>query len=271
MQTFRALVLSWVLAGLAAFQFLTRFPLPVKMAYTYKLFRRSVVFYPFVGAVIGLINTLAGAGLREWLPSFPTSVILLSIWIAISGGLHLDGLMHTADGVLSHRPREQMLAIMKDSRVGAMGIIIGVLYMLLKLSFIMELVDGSWRFAAVFFFCTPIWSRWFMGVAMVRWHYVKGGGADRLGSLYRNVHSRHIVGASLIAYLLTLGALWIFGFGGVELFCYSMALPLVTGLLGWCTAHYLTRKLGGLTNETYGALNELLEMIILFGALILWN
>jgi adenosylcobinamide-GDP ribazoletransferase len=85
MHAFRALVLSWVLAELTAFQFLTRFPLPVKMAYTDKLFKRSVVFFPFVGAVIGLIITLAGAGLREWLPSFPTSVILLSLWMAITG------------------------------------------------------------------------------------------------------------------------------------------------------------------------------------------
>jgi adenosylcobinamide-GDP ribazoletransferase len=271
MHAFRTLVLGWVLAGLAAFQFLTRFPLPVKMEYTAKLFRRSVVFYPFVGAIIGLIITLAGAGLREWLPSFPTSVILLSLWIAITGGLHLDGLMNIADGVLSHRPREQMLEIMKDSRVAARGVIVCVLYMLLKLSFIMELVDGSWRFAAVFFFCTPIWSRWFMGSAIVRWPYVKVGGSGELGSLYRNVRSRHIIGASLIAYLLTLGALWIFGFGGIELFCYSIGFPLVTGLLGWCIAHYLARKLGGLTRSSYGALNELLEMIILFGALILWN
>jgi adenosylcobinamide-GDP ribazoletransferase len=270
MHAFRALVFSWVLACIAAFQFLTRFPLPVKMDYADKLFRRSVVFYPFVGAVIGLIITLAGAVLREWLPSFPTSVILLSLWIAITGALHLDGLMDTADGVLSHRPREQMLEIMKDSRVGAMGVIVCVLYMLLKLSFIMELVDGSWRFAAVFFFCTPIWSRWFMGVAIVRWPYARAGSTG-LGTFFRNVRWRHIVGSSLIAYLLTLGALWIFGFGGLELFYYSIGFPAVSGLLGWCVAHYLVRKLGGLTGDTYGALNELLEMFLLFGALILWN
>jgi adenosylcobinamide-GDP ribazoletransferase len=270
MHAFRALVLSWMLPCLAAFQFLTRFPLPVKMMYTDKLFRKSVVFYPFVGAVIGLIITLTGAGLREWLPSFPASVILLSLWIAITGGQHLNGLMHTADGVLSHRPREQMLEIMKDSRVGAMGVIVCVLYMLLKLSFIMELVDGSWRFAAVFFFCTPIWSRWFMGGAIVRWPYIRAGSSD-LGSFYRNVRPMHLLGSTLIAYSLTLGALWIFGFGGIELFSYSIGLPLVTGLLGWCTANYLVRKLGGLTRSTYGALNEFLEMILLFGALILWN
>jgi cobalamin 5'-phosphate synthase/cobalamin synthase len=157
MRAFRALVLSWFHACIAAFQFLTRFPLPLKLDYTEPIFRRSVVFYPFVGVVIGLLLTLVGAGLRVWIPSFPAAVIVLSVWIAITGALHLDGLMDTADGVLSHRPREQMLEIMKDSRVGAMGVIVCVLYMLLKLSFIMELVDGSWNVAAVFFFCVGLW------------------------------------------------------------------------------------------------------------------
>lgn len=270
MHAFRALVISWLLACVAAFQFLTRFPLPLKIDFTDKIFRRSVVFYPFVGAVIGLIITLAGAGLREWLPSFPASVILLCLWIVITGALHLDGLLDTADGVLSHRPREQMLEIMKDSRVGAMGVIVCVLYMLLKLAFIMELVDGSWRFAAVFLFCTPIWSRWFMGVAIVRWPYARAGSSG-LGGFFRNVRLRHIIGSSLIAYTFTLGALWIFGFGGLELFLYSIGFPIICGLLGWGLAYYFAKKLGGLTGDTYGALNELLEMLLLFGALILWN
>jgi cobalamin 5'-phosphate synthase/cobalamin synthase len=270
MHAFRALVLSWLLACIAAFQFLTRFPLPVKMEYTDTIFRRSVVFYPFVGAVIGLIVTLAGAGLREWLPSFPAAVILLSLWIAITGALHLDGLMDTADGILSHRSREQMLEIMKDSRVGAMGVIVCVLYMLLKLSFIMELVDGTWRFAAVFFFCSPIWSRWFMGVAIVRWPYARAG-TTGLGAYFRNVRLRHLLGSSIIAYMFTLGALWIFGFNGLELLLYSLGFPLVCGLLGWGIAQYLSLKLGGLTGDTYGALNELLEILLLFGALVLWN
>jgi adenosylcobinamide-GDP ribazoletransferase len=270
MRAFRDMVLSGVLACIAAFQFLTRFPLPVKMEYTDKIFRRSVVYYPFVGTVIGLILTLAGAGLREWLPIFPASVILLCLWIAVTGALHLDGLMDTADGVLSHRSREKMLEIMKDSRVGAMGVIVCVLYMLLKLSFIMEVMDGSWRHAAVFFFCAPIWSRWFMVVAIVRWPYARAG-TTGLGTVFQNVRLRHVVSATLVAFIFTLGALWIFGFNGLTLFLYTCGFPIVIGLLGWAMAHFLYRKLGGLTGDTYGALNECLEMLILFSALIIWN
>jgi adenosylcobinamide-GDP ribazoletransferase len=270
MRGFRDLVLGGLLACIAAFQFLTRFPLPVKMQYTDLIFRRSVIFYPFVGTVIGLILTLAGAGLREWLPILPASVILLCLWIAVTGALHLDGLMDTADGILSHRSREKMLEIMKDSRVGAMGVIVCVLYLLLKLSFIVEVMDGSWRHAAVFFFCAPIWSRWFMVAAMVRWPYARVG-TSGLGTAFQNTRARHVVGAALIAFIFTLGALWIFGFNGFTLFLYTLGFPVVIGVLGWVMAHFLYVKLGGLTGDTYGALNELLEMLILFIALIIWN
>ena len=77
------------------------------------------------------------------LPTMPAAVLLLAIWVVLTGGLHLDGLMDTADGILSHRPREQMLEIMKDSRVGAMGVIVCVLHLLLKFSLLYTLLDAE--------------------------------------------------------------------------------------------------------------------------------
>jgi cobalamin 5'-phosphate synthase/cobalamin synthase len=264
------LALSGLHACIAAFQFLTRFPLPVRLNYTDAVFRRSIVFYPFVGAVIGLLLTLAGAGLRVWVPSFPAAVILLTLWVVMTGALHLDGLMDTADGILSHRPREQMLEIMKDSRVGAMGVIVCVLYLLLKVAFIMELIDGSWRHASVFFFCVPIWSRWFMTLSIVGWPYARTG-TKGMGAFLRQVRLRHVIAGFAGAFVLTLGALWIFGFYGLSLWLYALGFPAVSGLLGWLMAQFLHRKLGGLTGDTYGAINELLEMLLLFGAMIVWN
>ena len=137
----RALV-DWLRAGLAAFQFLTRLPIPVQIDYTERVFQRSSVFYPLVGFVIGLLLLLAGEGLTQVLPTMPAAVLLLAIWVVLTGGLHLDGLMDTADGILSHRPREQMLEIMKDSRVGAMGVIVCVLHLLLKFSLLYTLLEA---------------------------------------------------------------------------------------------------------------------------------
>lgn len=267
---FRSKVTAWRNACIAAFQFLTRFPLPLRIDYTDQVFRRSVVFYPFVGAVIGLLLTLVAAGLRLWLPGFPAAAILLSLWIMLTGALHLDGLMDTADGILSHRSREKMLEIMRDSRVGAMGVIVCVLYLLLKLSFIMELLDGTWDQAAVFFCCIPIWSRWFTVLSIIGWPYAREGSTG-MGGYFRSVRFRHFLGATLIAAIFTLGALWLTGFGGYRLMLYFLGFPLICGLLGWGIAKYLHQKLGGLTGDTYGAINELLELFMLFAVLIIWN
>lgn len=269
MHAVRTLTVSWLMACLTAFQFLTRFPLPITIRYTDKLFRRSTVFFPFVGCVIGLILILACAGLREWLPGFPAAIILMCLWIIITGATHLIGLMVTVDTIVNPF-RKQMLEPVKDGRVGAVGVIVCVVYLLLKLSFIMELVDGSWSLAAVFLFCTPIWSRWFISIAIIRYPYARIGSID-LGALIRNMRLRHVIGAACIGFLLSLGSLWIFGFSGVELVCYSLGFPLATGMFGWCIAHYLSQKLSGLTGDAYGAINELLELFLLFTALILWN
>src|SRR5690606_5946187 len=99
----------------AALQFLTRLPIRVQLNYNEDLFRRSTVYYPAAGALIGLLTAIAGFLLTYALPAAPASVLVLSVWIGLTGALHLDGLMDTADGLLSHRSRERMLEIMKDS------------------------------------------------------------------------------------------------------------------------------------------------------------
>lgn len=260
MHDYRALVINGFMACLAAFQYLTRFPLPVRVKFTENLFQTSIVFYPFVGALIGLIITLAGAGLRDWLPGFPAAILVLCLWIVITGAMNLTGLLLIADGILHHRTREQMQGINKADLASAMGIIVCVLYLLLKLAFIMELLDGTWRHAVVFLFCTPLWSRWFIGCAIAARH--KG--------LFQSFNRRHIT-VTAIAFLLSFGALWIFGYAGIELFYYSLGFPIVVGVLGYFIALYLISKLGELTRATYGVINELLEIVLLFGALMISN
>lgn len=110
-------------AFIAALQFLTRLPIPVQVADDPGVFRRSTVFYPAAGLVIGGMVAGIGYGASFVFPAPVNAALLLCIWVLLTGGLHLDGLMDTADGLLSHRSRERMLEIMKDSRVGAMGVI----------------------------------------------------------------------------------------------------------------------------------------------------
>lgn len=264
-------LVDWLRACIAAFQFLTRLPIPVQINYTERVFQRSSIFYPLVGFVIGLLLLLAGEGLSYVLPTMPAALLLLMIWVILTGGLHLDGLMDTADGILSHRPREQMLEIMKDSRVGAMGVIVCVLHLLLKFSLLFTLLDanqaGERGSLLVLLAIVPIWSRWFMVAAIRMWPYARPNSG--LGSLFRGVNSKHVTVSLLVALLTT--TLCIYTNYTTLLSSWSIVLSFmaITTLVGSGIAAYISSKLGGLTGDTYGALNELLESVLLLAVIII--
>ncbi|NOU99912.1 adenosylcobinamide-GDP ribazoletransferase [Paenibacillus planticolens] len=265
------IVLDWLRACIAAFQFLTRLPIPVQINYTNLVFRRSVIFYPLAGCAIGLLLLLAGEGLSLLLPALPAAVLLLGLWIIVTGGLHLDGLMDTADGILSHRSREQMLEIMKDSRVGAMGVIVAVLHLLLKFSLLYTLLEmkntGESFSGLILLAIVPIWSRWFMTAAIQRWPYARK--ESGLGSFFQGVSRGHVLISFLVA-LFTTTAFVRFAFAGdgTVIWPVLICFASVTCIAGWFMAAYMSRKLGGLTGDTYGALNELLEAVLLLGVVV---
>ncbi len=254
-------VIGWLEALTAAFQFLTRLPLPVRISYTDVHFRRSVVFYPLAGLVIGLLLLAAGSALGGILPPTIAGIVLAGVWTMISGGLHLDGLMDTADGLLSHRSRERMLEIMKDSRVGAMGVIVCVFYVLLKASAATYLLEKGGMEELLLLSLVPVWSRSFLAAALARWPYART--EQGLGSLYRSVSARHAWAAGAAALLISAAVLLLApGWNGNTLEPILL-LAVVAYATGYVFASSVSRKLGGLTGDVYGATNEMIELVLL--------
>ncbi|GAA3402477.1 adenosylcobinamide-GDP ribazoletransferase [Paenibacillus hodogayensis] len=249
----------------AAFQFLTRFPVNIQLQYTDDLFRRSAVYYPLVGAAIGGLLALAGWLLGFVLPAAPAAVLVLGIWVAATGALHLDGLMDTADGLLSHRSRERMLEIMKDSRVGAMGVVAGVLLMLLKGSLLLSLPLQSAAYGAAVM-AAPLWSRAFVVWAIAGWPYAREG--KGLGSLFAAVTRAEAWKATALAVAAGLLLFAAYGLSWGEAAAYALGLTVITGAVGYGLARAMAGKLGGLTGDTYGALIELLECTALLAAVV---
>lgn len=254
----------------ASFQFLSRIPVPISISYTKEVFAESVRFYPLVGAVLGTLVVLFGYGSTLLLPPFIAAVLTLVWAVSLTGALHIDGLMDTADGILSHRPREQMLEIMKDSRVGAMGVIVCVLVMMLKGATLYTLLDHVWTWKLVLPF---IWSRWFMTLAIVHWPYARK--ESGMGSYFQQAGAGHVVSAAIMAIILSVVA---YVAGGMLLTGSAFAwhevgnivwVALASLCIGWVIAAYMSRKLGGLTGDTYGALNELLELLLLLLCVVL--
>lgn len=257
-----------VQALIAAFQFLTRFPVPVTIPFNGPVLTRSVIYFPLAGALIGICLAAAAWLLGIIVPAWPSAVLLLALWTALSGGLHMDGWMDTADGVLSHRSRERMLEIMKDSRVGAMGVLAAVLLLLFKASLLAELLvnDKTEIIFSLLIIC-PVWSRAWMAIAIAGWPNARAG--EGIGALFNGVKGVQAAASMLLASAITFIFLMIEGIALNEAFVLLFIALAVTISCGCSLAVWLNRKLGGLTGDTYGAMNEAIEAALLFAA-VLW-
>jgi adenosylcobinamide-phosphate synthase/adenosylcobinamide-GDP ribazoletransferase len=256
-------VKEWLQAAAAALQFLTRFPVRWRVPYDEPTLARSVVMYPTAGLAVGLALAAAGTAASWLLPPLPAAVVVTAVWAAVTGGLHLDGLMDTADGLLSYRSRDRMLEIMKDSRVGAMGVIAGVLQLGLKASLLTPWTAAASPAAWLPLLTVPVWSRAFLAAAIAGWPYAR---AEGLGALLRGVRLRHAAGAAGAAAALAalvLAAELRSGTAPSGAVLQLAAMAAVTYGGGAWLAARIARKLGGLTGDTYGALNEALETALL--------
>ena len=238
-----------------ALQFLTRLRLVNQPEYDMKTFGRSVGFFPLVGCIAGVL--LAGAAFLTagWLPGTVRSTLLVACAVFITGGLHCDGLMDTADGIMSGRSPERMLEIMKDSRVGAFGVIAVVLLLLGKWSLIHDMPESLLAYALVAMMTI---GRFAMTAAIVFFPYARPEGMGKAFAEHSGKQS------FAVASLTVCGMMAAFYFiAGAFIACVSFTACAVALLFAAWSGHRLSRKLGGLTGDIYGAITELSEMLVL--------
>ena len=128
---------------LLALQFLTRLPVPVACPWTPATRRWALRCYPLVGLLLGAVLAGAAALLQGVLPAPLLALALLSLWVGLSGGLHLDGVMDVADALGSNAPLEKRWAIMKDPQVGSFGILALVFLLAWKGALLWALVEAG--------------------------------------------------------------------------------------------------------------------------------
>lgn len=236
-------------------QFLTRLRFIEEKEWSAENFSGSVKFFPLVGAVIGVLFALYTYLILTYLPSlgihisevmYATTMIFL--WVFLTGALHCDGFMDTMDGIFSGRDREKMLLIMKDSRVGANGVVGFVLLVLFKWSLLFELAQTNQIIMAVFLM--PIIARFMMVIGITIFPYARREGLGKYFAEYVTTKTLWIAFMLIILLLLPCGMKAYFSL-------------LTTGVFAMFFCRYVTRLLGGLTGDVYGALTELSEVIVL--------
>lgn len=231
-----------------ALRFLTIIPISWGALDDEQHFKKSLLYFPCIGVMIGSIGYLVVSLALLYLPQPVVAVVAVIYLGGISGFLHLDGLSDSADGLLSSRPRGECLKIMKDSRVGAMGVIALVCVMLAKFAALSSM-SSEILCLAVFFM--PVAGRCAILFSMAHLPYARSEGG--LGGLF---YSKKSKSAALVAMLLFLVLLAILA--PSKLLVSLAALVGVPFIFGtWCR-----RQLGGATGDTLGAVCELTEMAI---------
>jgi adenosylcobinamide-GDP ribazoletransferase len=231
---------------LAAIRFLTILPVPGRWGTGTDDLAGSVPCFPLVGLLLGGMAGAVAWGLPLVAPP-PVAALLVVLALAVfSGCLHLDGLSDTADGLLSSRPRDEMLEIMKDSHVGVMGVIALVAVLLLKFAALSSIPAGDWWPVV---FLMPLAGR---AAIVVHVALLPCARPDGLAAIF--FRRRQGLAAVWAAAILAAVA-WVLLEGrGLAVWCASIGVALLL-------AGYFYRKIGGATGDTLGAVCELVETI----------
>ena len=231
-----------------AVRFLTMFPVPGLPPMKEATVARAMIAFPDRRIPDrGLRHVIAGL-LAGWLFGEPLrAVVVVAAWMVVTWGLHLDGLADSADALFSWRSREKKLEIMKDSRIGTMGSLALISAVLLKVVAIYSLGPAWWVGALL----APMWGRWSDIYGIFFFPAAREGGMGR--NFNEQVRKKDFIFATISALLI--GALLLPPWGAL------------VGVVALAIAHLLARwmvgVLGGLTGDTYGALSEVGEIVVL--------
>ena len=241
--------MRWLRNCVAAFRFLTILPLPGTFGSAGDDLRGALPWFPLVGLMLGTVA--AGGAWLAWrlLPVPVAAVALTLLLFSFSGAMHLDGLADSADGLFSARNREQMLTIMRDSRIGVMGVAAVVMILLFKVAALETLSPAVAVRAGLLL---PLAGRCALVLMINLLPYVRPE-----GGLATTLYARR----SVWAVPLSLAVLGLVGYAvlGPRGMAAAAAAILTVLLFSW-QCH---RKIGGATGDTLGAACELAETTVI--------
>jgi adenosylcobinamide-GDP ribazoletransferase len=239
-----------------AFQLMSRIPVPSVITANEQDYGRSVVFYPLVGLVIGAL--LYGLlYLFEVIQieniNFLLAAIVLSVWVGLTGAIHLDGLADSADAWLGgFGDRKRTLEIMKDPYAGPAAIVVLVLMLLIKFSALGYLVVNN--FLSLLFI--PVWARISVMVLFLTTPYVRKQG----------IATQHMAGLPRKTAWFVIVLVWLASIFLVKVLAIIGLLISLTGFI--LTRYLMVKRIGGMTGDTAGALIEISEVLLLVGVVV---
>ena len=235
-----------------AVQFLTRIPLGKHSEYKPEMAGAAVAWYGVVGLLIGFILAISSWVLTDWiqLPSLLVAAVVLTIWVVITGALHLDGVGDCGDAWMGGHTPERMLEIMKDTTCGIGAIVSVALILLVKFSALAILLGQEDWFLLIF---APIIGRVILTLALLYLPYLRSNGLATKLHLHLNAKATVITGLVLSLGLILV---WFQGF---------IAALMASAVVYLFIYQSLIKPLKGTTGDIYGTLVEVIEAAVLIG------
>ena len=247
-------------------QFMTRYPIPVAVDFTAARFVQGMKWMPLVGLLVALPAALCFAGADSLFGRDVAALVAVIVLICVTGGLHLDGIADTADGLFSYRTRERMLEIMRDSTLGTNGVIAVVLTILCKYVLLRTMPAAGGMLAVL---TVPI-----LGRMASTWHAAVARYAREergIGDFVNQTGLVQAISATLLSLVAVTCLLLLWDIQPALIFPVAVLLHLPAIGLAVLFAAYLTRRLGGITGDTIGATIELAELLSLFTFFLLYT
>ena len=234
---------------LRAISFLTILPVGKSLSFNEKELARSMAFFSLVGLVIGLLLALGYHLLSFLLPKAIVLWLTIGFLVFLTRGLHLDGFADTIDGLASGGSREKILEVMRDSRIGAFGVISLILLIGSKYLALDQISNPTLHYSLILM---AVMGRNAMVLVCYRSPYARSeGGLAK--PFTENLGYREMVLSLVSAFGI---ALLLMGLKGILVF-----LGICLFSLGY--RFFFIKKLGGVTGDILGAANELAELLCL--------
>lgn len=236
---------------------MTRIPIKADMGFDEE-FHKSIVYFPLVGFVIGLISFIIGSFAIQIFDPFITAIIIVAGEVILTGGLHIDGLGDTFDAIYSNRDKERMLEIMKDSRLGTNSLLAILFLILIKIGLLNSAINSNLMCLIIFM---PMISR--LGVIVMLYKTVTPRKVG-MGNIFIGKATK---GMFITAILYTVAILVLiskFVFLSTTLNIIKLLLSIVVVMLfDYLFKNHIYKKIDGVTGDILGCTIELGELIFL--------
>lgn len=240
---------------LLALGYFTRIPVPPHPNFTPDALKRSAVYFPLVGLLVGSVLGVIYIAVSQLWPPMIAVIITLSVGFMITGGFHEDGWADTADGLGGAFERDKKLHIMTDSRLGTYGSLALWANLTLKAA---ALTFALPEYGFLLWILLHTLSRWVAMISMVCLPYAKSGDSKAKPVVQTLSWPRWLLSGAVC----TVPLLWV----GLTAIAFA-AVALLFGAVLWL--QFIDRQLGGYTGDTLGAHQQLNEILILLTLLAL--